>query len=86
MGRKTARQAGAWFMLLGVIGAITSIAWWQHFYSQVIGRAPIECLYQLTGSCRIVSNVSEFFGAAAYDARLLWASGIVAIFGLFLQR
>ena len=83
MGRKTARPVGAWFMLLGVIGAITSIAWWQSFYSQVIGHAPIECLYQLTGSCRIVSNVSEFFSAAA---RLLWGSGIVGIFGLLLQR
>jgi hypothetical protein len=86
MGRKTARQAGAWLMLLGVLGAIASIAWWQSFYSQVIGRAPIECLYQLTGPCRTVSNVVEFFGAASYDPRLLWASGIVGIFGLFLQR
>ena len=67
-------------------GAIASIAWWQSFYSQVNGRAPIECLYQLTGSCRIVSSVAEFFGAMAYDARLLWASGIVGIFGLLLQR
>jgi hypothetical protein len=86
MGRKTARQVGAWFMLLGVVGVIASVAWWQNFYSQVIGRAPIECLYQLTGSCRIVSNVAEFFGAVAYDARLLWASGIVGTFGLLLQR
>ena len=86
MGRKTARQVGAWLMLLGILGAITSIAWWQNFYSQVVGHAPVECLYQLTGSCRIVSNVSEFFGSAAYDARLLWASGIVGIFGVFLQR
>jgi hypothetical protein len=59
--------------------------WWQNFYSGVIGHPPVECLYQLTGPCRAVSNVAGFFGAAAYDARLLWASGIVAIIGLLLQ-
>jgi hypothetical protein len=34
----------------------------------------------------MISSVASFFGAAAYDARLLWASGIVAIVGLLLQR
>jgi len=86
MGRKTARRAGAWLILLGVIGVIASIAWWQNFYSRVIGDAPVECLYQFTGQCRMVSNMAEFFGAAGYDPRLLWASGVVGIFGLFLQR
>jgi hypothetical protein len=28
----------------------------------------------------------SFFGAAAYDGRLFWASSIVFIVGLFLQR
>jgi hypothetical protein len=86
MGRKTARQLGSLLILLGVIGGIISVTWWQHFYSVAAGQAPVECLYQLTGPCRMVSNVAGFFGAAAYDARLLWASGIVGIFGLFLQR
>jgi hypothetical protein len=80
------RRIGWWLILLGAIGVITSIAWWQNFYNQVIGHAPVACLYQLTGSCRMVSSVAGFFGAAAYDARLLWASGIVAVVGLFLQR
>jgi hypothetical protein len=86
MGRNKARRVGSWLILLGVVGVIASIAWWQNFYSQAVGHAPVECLYQLTGSCRIVFNVAEFFGAAGYDPRLLWASGIVGIFGLFLQR
>ena len=86
MGRKTARQLGAWLMLFGVVGLIASIVWWQNFYNQLVGHAPVECLYQLTGACRTVSNVADLFGASAYDARLLWASGIVGIFGLFLQR
>jgi hypothetical protein len=86
MGRNTARRVGSWLILLGVVGVIASIAWWQNFYSQMAGHAPVECLYQLTGACRMVSNVAEFFGAASYDPRLLWASGIVGIFGLFLQR
>jgi hypothetical protein len=30
--------------------------------------------------------VAELFGAAAYDARLLWTSGVVGILGLLLQR
>ena len=47
---------------------------------------PVECLYQLTGPCRTVSDVAGFFGATAYDARLLWASGVVTIIGLFPQR
>jgi hypothetical protein len=86
MGRKSARLVGSWLLLLGVIGVIASVAWWQNFYSQVAGQAPVECLYQLTGPCRMVSNVAEFFGAASYDPRLLWASGVVGIFGLLLQR
>jgi hypothetical protein len=86
MGRKTARQLGSWLILLGLIGVLASIVWWQNFYIQMAGQAPVECLYQLKGPCRMVSNVAELFGAAAYDARLLWASGIVGIFGLLLQR
>ena len=86
MGRKTARQLGSLLILLGLIGGLTSVAWWHNFYSQMAGQAPVECLYQLTGSCRMVSNVAEFFGAAAYDARLFWASGIAALTGIFLQR
>ena len=86
MGRKKARQVGAWLILLGVVGAVASVAWWQSFYSPLAGQPPVECLYQLTGPCRMVSYVASLFGASAYDARLLWASGIVGIFGLFLQR
>jgi hypothetical protein len=80
------RRLGSWLILLGVIGAIASIIWWQNFYSGVVGRPPVECLYRLTGPCRMVSNVAGFLGAAAYDARLLWASGTAIIIGLFLQR
>jgi hypothetical protein len=43
----------------------------------MIGRAPVECLYELAGPCRTISDVAGFFGAAAYDGRLLWASSIV---------
>jgi hypothetical protein len=82
----SARRVGSWLILLGLTGAITSIVWWQNFYNQVMGHAPVACLYQLTGSCRMVSSVASFFSAAAYDARLLWASGIVAIVGLLFQR
>jgi hypothetical protein len=86
MKRTTARRIGSWLILLGLVGAIASIVWWQNFYSGVIGHPPVECLYQLTGPCRAVSSVAGFLGAAAYDARLLWASVVVAIIGLFLQR
>jgi hypothetical protein len=82
----SARRVGSWLILFGAIGVITSIVWWQNFYNHVLGHAPVACLYQLTGSCRMVSRVAGFFGAAAYDARLLWASGIVIVVGLFLQR
>jgi hypothetical protein len=82
----SARRVGSWLILLGLTGAITSIVWWQNFYNQVMGHAPVAFLYQLTGSCRMVSSVASFFGAAAYVARLMWASGIVAIVGLLLQR
>jgi hypothetical protein len=57
-----------------------------NFYSPMIGHPPLECLYQLTGPCRTASNVAGFFGAAAYDARLFWASGIATVLGLLLQR
>jgi hypothetical protein len=60
MGRKTARRLGSWLFLLGVIGVIASIAWWQNFYSPLAGQPPVECLYQLTGPCRVVSNVAGF--------------------------
>jgi hypothetical protein len=52
----------------------------------MIGQALAECLYALGGTCRTISDVAEFFGAAAYDGRLFWASSIVFIVGLFLQR
>jgi hypothetical protein len=84
--KMSARRVGSWLILLGLTCAITSIVWWQNFYNQVMGHAPVACLYQLTGSCRMVSSVASFFGAAAYDPQLLWASGGVAIVGLLLQR
>jgi hypothetical protein len=34
----------------------------------------------------VVSDVTAFFGARAYDARLLWASGMATVIGLLLQR
>jgi hypothetical protein len=71
MGRKTARRLGSLMILLGVIGVISSIAWWENFYSPLAGQPPVECLYQFTGPCRTVSDIAGFFGAAAYDARLL---------------
>jgi hypothetical protein len=86
MKRGTTRQLGLWLILLGLVGVLASIAWWQNFYAMAIGRAPVECLYELTGSCRMVSNVAGFFGASAYDARLPWASGIAALVGVFLQQ
>jgi len=75
MGPKTARRLGSLIILLGVIGVMASIAWWENFYSPLAGQPPFECLYQLTGPCRTVSDVAGFFGAAAYDARLFWVSG-----------
>jgi hypothetical protein len=86
MKRRTTRQLGSWLILLGLIGVLASIAWWQNFYTKAIGHTPVECLYELTGSCRMVSGVAEFFGAFAYDARLLWASGIATLVGVLLQR
>src|SRR5215831_16675997 len=79
--KMSARRVGSWLFLLGLTGAITSIVWWQNFYNQVMGHAPVACL----PTHRLVPNGLQcgqlFFDAAAYDARLLWASGIVAIVG-----
>jgi hypothetical protein len=86
MGRNTARRLGSWLILIGAIGVVASIAWWENFYGPLAGQPPVECLYQLTGPCRMVSKVTGFFGAAAYDARLLWASGITTVIGVLLQR
>lgn len=86
LGPRLARRAGSLLIALGAIGTIASIIWWRNFYSQMIGRAPVECLYELGGPCRMISDVTGFFGAAAYDGRLLWASSVVFIIGLFLQR
>jgi hypothetical protein len=86
MKRMTARRIGSWLILLGLVGVVASFVWWQNFYSPMIGHPPLECLYQLTGPCRTASNVAGFFGAAAYDARLFWASGIATVLGLLLQR
>jgi hypothetical protein len=86
MGRKTARRLGSWLILIGAIGVISSIAWWHNFYGPLAGQPPVECLYQFTSPCRIVSDVARFFGAASYDPRLLWGSGILAVTGIFLQR
>jgi hypothetical protein len=86
MGHKAARRLGFCLILLGVIGVIASLAWWANFYNPLLGQPPIECLYQLTRPCRIVSAVAGFFGESAYDARLLWVSCIAGIFGVLLQH
>jgi hypothetical protein len=86
MGRKATRSIGTWLILIGIIGLLASIIWWDNFYGPLAGQPPAECLYQLTGSCRMVSDVAGFFGAASYDARLFWASGIAALIGVLLQR
>lgn len=87
----TRQQASTWFLILGGCGFIASIIWWNNFYAQVNqfignkGPPPLECLYQLTGPCRIVSNVARFFGAGAYDPRLLWLSGFALAIGVVLR-
>ena len=83
MKRMTARRIGSWLIRLGLVGVVASFVWWQNFYSPMIGHPPLECLYQLTGPCRTGSNVAGFFGAAAYDARLFWASGISPPYSAF---
>jgi hypothetical protein len=85
MGRKAAHRLGSWLILLGAIGIIASVVWWHSFYGGVIGE-PLVCLYRLSGPCQMVSNVASFFGAASYDARLLWTSGIAIAVGLILHR
>ena len=87
MGRGVrARQLGSWLILFGLGGVVASLLWWHNFYNQALGHAPVECLFQVIGPCRIVSTLAGFFGAAVYEPRLLWASGIAALLGLLLQR
>jgi hypothetical protein len=45
MGRKTARRLGSLIILLGVIGVMASIAWWENFYSPLAGQPPFECAF-----------------------------------------
>lgn len=84
----TARQASTWLLIVGGSGVLASVIWWQNFYAQVnqlLGHKgsppPLECLYQLTGPCRLISNVAKFFGTGAYDPRLLWLSGFALVLG-----
>jgi hypothetical protein len=86
MKRSAPPKIGSWLIRLGLIGLLASVIWWRIFYSQLIGSTPVECLYELKGSCQLASNVARLFGTAAYDARLLWASGILTIVGVLLRR
>lgn len=87
-----ARQVGSWLLISGIVGIIASVIWWQSFYTQVDrflgakGPLPVACLYELTGSCRMVSNVASFFGAGGYDPLLLWASVAAIIVGVLMRR
>src|SRR5262249_8534270 len=40
--KMSARRVGSWLFLLSLTGAITSIVWWQNFYNQVMGHAPVN--------------------------------------------
>ena len=42
LGPRRARRAGSLLIALGVM--IASIIWWQNFYSQMIGRAPVAAV------------------------------------------
>jgi hypothetical protein len=87
----TAQQASKRLLIAGGAGAFASLIWCKNFYTQIDqflghkGSPPIECLYQLTGPCRMVANVANFFGARAYDPRLLWLSGFALALSIVFE-
>ena len=86
-----AQQASKWLLISGAGGVLASVIWWQNFYTKVDqflghkGPPPLECLYQLTGPCRMISNVARFFGSDAYDPRLLWLSGFALVASIVFE-
>ena len=78
------RKLGFWMFVGGIVGILISYIWWQSFYQQIAASPPTECLYQLRGPCRAISNVAGFLGAGSYEPLFFWASGVVAALGAIL--
>lgn len=77
-------------MTLGALVIAGAVLWWHLFWTGVSaffgsrGGASIECLYALSGECRILSKVASLAGANAYEPLAFWIGlGLVGI-GLVL--
>lgn len=74
-------KLGKGFIALSIIGVGASFLWWMRFYSDIMyaftgqpGPLPVECLYERSGACRIISDVVTWIGYRAYDPMLFWLS------------
>jgi hypothetical protein len=84
------RGLGGLISFLGALLLGGAYVWWVQFFRQVaafIGprnSLPIECLYQMSGPCRMVATGANIFGVGAYDPLLFWAAILVIVVGLIL--
>ena len=84
------RNLGSTLIVLGVVGVLGAIAWWQEFYGQVAhflgtkAPPPIECLYQNAGPCSLVASVAAWGGVMPYDPKLIWGAGGLIVLGTVL--
>ena len=84
-------KLGSGLITLAIIGMAGSFLWWMRFYSDInfvlsgrSGPLPVECLYERSGPCRIISDVATWIGYRAYDPMLFWFSVAGFAAGLFL--
>jgi hypothetical protein len=88
MGRRTLVQL---LVAAGILLLVGAIGWWLTFYGQVgsfigaKGPPPLECLYSVSGPCRIISNVAGLFGAGAYNPLIFWGGCFLLLMGFFIS-
>jgi len=70
---------GGIVMTLGTVITAGAVLWWHSFWTGVSaffsggGGAPVECLYALSGECRMASKVASLAGTNAYEPSIFWA-------------
>jgi hypothetical protein len=85
------RRAGDAIAFLGILIMAAAYAWYEQFYQGVAmvlglkGPVPVECLYHMSGPCRVPAMAAAMVGARAYEPLLFWAGALVGLVGLLMM-
>jgi hypothetical protein len=75
-------------IFLGLLAMAAAYLWWFDFYTRVLGSQhplPLECLYQTSGPCSVVTTVVAWAGVTSYEPILFWGGAVAFGGGLFMK-